>query len=114
MAVTRVMAVAMLVAGLGAARPAHAQDVAPTPVSAEEKEIALRRYEEGKRAYQAGRYREAIDRFLQADRIVASPAFAYNVSLAYEALGEVGNALRWTREYQKRAPDAPDAATVAQ
>jgi tetratricopeptide (TPR) repeat protein len=81
-------------------------------VSPQDRERARERFERGARAYEAGRYREAVDSFLEAARFAPNPAFSYNVGLAYEASGDVAQALRWYRDYLRRLPHATDRAEV--
>lgn len=73
---------------------------------------AIHKYEEGSKAFQEKRYKDAIDLFLAADAAVPNADLAYNTSLAYEAMGDAANALRWAREYLRRAPTADDRADV--
>lgn len=73
---------------------------------------AMRKYEEGSKAFQEKRYKDAIDLFLAADEAVPNADLAYNTSLAYDAMGDAANALRWAREYLRRSPNADDRADV--
>jgi tetratricopeptide (TPR) repeat protein len=73
---------------------------------------ARERFQAGVRAYEEGRYRDAIDLLLEADRSMHSPAFAYNIGLAYEAMQDQASALRWFRAYLREAPDTEDRAAV--
>ena len=81
-------------------------------VSEQDKAQAMQKFDQGSRAFDQKRFKDAIDLFLQADAIVKNPAFAYNASLAYEGMGDTAMALRWAREYLRRAPSAPDQASV--
>jgi tetratricopeptide (TPR) repeat protein len=73
----------------------------------------MERYSEGERAYAEHRYKDAIDLFLDADAIMGkNAALAYNTALAYEAMGDGANALRWAREYLRRSPEAADRDVV--
>ena len=81
--------------------------VADTPQE-EAKVLAMNKFEQGASAYDDGRYSEAIDLFLEADELVAHPAFPYNIALAYEGLDDTAKALRWMREYLHRSPHAPN------
>jgi tetratricopeptide (TPR) repeat protein len=92
---------------------------ATTELRAEEPETpaklhteAKRYLHEGVRAYEAGRYRDAIELFLAANRILPSPAHSYNVAKAYEKMGDTGGALSWYRDYLRRAPAADDREDV--
>ena len=82
--------------------------------SAQDKASAKDKYRHGVKAFSEGRYKDAVDLFLQADRIVQNESFAFNASHAYDKMGDHGNALRWAREYLRRAPDAADRAKVEQ
>jgi hypothetical protein len=64
------------------------------------------------RAYEEGRYGDAIDLLLEAERAMHSPAFAYNIGIAYESMGDVPSALRWLRAYLREVPGADDSASV--
>ena len=73
---------------------------------------ARERFQAGVRAYEEGRYRDAVDLLLEADRAMHSPAFAYNIGLAYEAMEDPASALRWFRSYLREAPDTEDRPAV--
>jgi tetratricopeptide (TPR) repeat protein len=80
--------------------------------TAEEQAVAMRRFAEGQLAFERRRYEDAIERFVQADHVATSPAFAYNIALAYERIGDVAQALRWSREYLRREANASDRADI--
>ena len=93
----------------GRAEPqAHAAESA----AAKPLERARARYREGVAAYQDGRFRDAIDLFLEADHLAPSAALSFNIGAAYEKLGEPAAALRWYHDYLRRAPEATDRARV--
>jgi tetratricopeptide (TPR) repeat protein len=74
---------------------------------------AMAKYKQGSQAYAEHRYKDAIDLFLDADALVGeNAALAYNTALAYEAMGDDANALRWAREYLRRSPQAADREAV--
>ena len=73
---------------------------------------AQARYEQGVQAYRAQRFREAIELFLAADRLVPRAALAFNVARAYEKLQEPARALQHYRDYLRRGPDASNEAEV--
>jgi len=103
---------ALLLAGASLSVPLSAMgQVAPTGDSPARVE-AIRKYQEGSKAFEEKRYKDAIDLFLEADSFVSSAALAYNTSVAYEAMGDASSALRWAREYLRRAPTADDRAHV--
>jgi tetratricopeptide (TPR) repeat protein len=105
---------AALLAAAAMAQPlaAAAQPAAPAAPSGTALEQAREKYQRGAEAYKARRYQEAIDRFLEADRLASSPAFAFNVAVAYEDLGDRARALHWFRAYLRRAPNAKDRADI--
>jgi tetratricopeptide (TPR) repeat protein len=70
------------------------------------------RYEQGAQAYAAGRFKDAVDLFLEADRLAPSAPLSFNIARAYEKLGDDSGALRWYRDYLRRAPDAANAKDV--
>lgn len=84
----------------------------PTSVVEADREWANSYYEKGMDAFRAGRYREAINAFREADRIAPSPALSFDVALAHEQLGEVARALEHYREYLRRAPDASERTRI--
>jgi tetratricopeptide (TPR) repeat protein len=91
-----------------AAEPATAAG-AGTP---DARSAAKARYEAGVAAYREGRYRDAIEQFLEADRLAPSAAFSFNIARAYSQASDAPNALRWYRDYLRRSPGAANAAEV--
>jgi tetratricopeptide (TPR) repeat protein len=73
---------------------------------------AKQRFASGAQAYREARYRDAIDLFLQANKLDPHPELIFNVGQAYEKLGDVPSALRSYREYLRLSPGATDRATV--
>jgi tetratricopeptide (TPR) repeat protein len=74
--------------------------------------FSRQRFLEGVAAYEGGRFKDAIDLLLEADAAMHSPAFAYNIGLAYDAMGDAASALRWLRTYLREHPGADDRASV--
>src|SRR5688572_9276776 len=66
---------------------------------------AKARYEAGARAYAEQRYKDAVDLFLEADRIVSSAPLSFNIARAYEKLGDSSGALAFYRDYLRRDPE---------
>jgi len=60
-------------------------------------------YGQGQLAYREGRYSEAIDKLLEADRVMPNAAFSYNIALVYEKMGDQRSALRWLRSYLRQS-----------
>ena len=69
-------------------------------------------YEQGADAYIAGRYKEAVELFLAADKLSPSAPLSFNIARAQERLGNTAGALRWYRDYLRRAPAVQNAAEV--
>jgi tetratricopeptide (TPR) repeat protein len=85
----------------------------PDPTSAEGKRAEGKaRYERGVEAYAAGRYKDAIDLFLQADALAPSAALSFNIARAYERIGDDAACLQWYRDFRRRAPDAKNSREV--
>lgn len=99
-----------------AAAPASAQtagsEAEPRDAAGIQRDEAKARYEQGVIAYKNGRFKDAVDLFLEADRLAPSAPLSFNIARAYEKLGDDAGALRWYRDYLRRAPDAPNAADV--
>jgi tetratricopeptide (TPR) repeat protein len=96
------------------AEDAHTTRAATGSESAqdERRASARARYQEGADAYSAGRYKDAVDLFLEADQLSPSAPLSFNVARAYEHIGDDAGALRWYRDYLRRAPTAENAADV--
>jgi len=82
------------------------------PASADSSARARALFLAGADAYDRGRYKDAVDAFLAADRIAPRPELSFNVARAYERLGDDAAALGWYRDYVRRAPSASDRSDV--
>jgi tetratricopeptide (TPR) repeat protein len=92
---------------------ALAQTPPPDPTTPEGKRAEGKaRYEQGADAYAKGRFTDAIDLFLQADALAPSAALSFNIARAYEKIGDDALALRWYRDFRRRAPDAKNGPEV--
>src|SRR5262245_53584141 len=60
---------------------------------------AQSRFEAGVAAYEDGRYREAVERFKEADRLAPSPLLSFNIAKVYEKMGDNRSALASYRDY---------------
>ena len=97
------------------ASPTLAQpgDAAPDPTTdAGKRAEGKARYERGAEAYSTGRFKDAIDLFLQADALAASAALSFNIARAYEKIGDDASSLQWFRDFRRRAPDAKNGPEV--
>jgi tetratricopeptide (TPR) repeat protein len=69
-------------------------------------------FEKGANAYRDGRFYDAVDIFIETNRLYPDPKLSFNVAKAFEGLGNQSGALRYYREYLRRLPDAPDKKEV--
>jgi tetratricopeptide (TPR) repeat protein len=90
-------------AGLAHAAPADESRTSPE---------AQARFEAGVAAYEEGRYREAVERFKEADQLAPSPLLSFNIAKVYERMGDSRSALAWYRDYLRRLPTADNRAAV--
>jgi len=63
-------------------------------------------------AFAAGRFHSAIDLFTTADRLRPRPELAFDIARSYEKLSNDSGALRYYREYLRRAGRPADAPEV--
>ncbi|KIG18124.1 hypothetical protein DB30_02011 [Enhygromyxa salina] len=72
---------------------------------------AMKAYGDGKAAYDAGNYSEALQLFLDAQSLYPSPVFHYNVGLCQEALGNLEQAVisyeAYLRSYMSAFDEQP-------
>jgi len=79
-------------------------------VSEAQKQHAKELYQKGVAAYRAGQFSDAIDKLLDADRVMPNAAFSYNIALAYQAMGDERSALRWLRGYLRQSTKKDEKA----
>jgi tetratricopeptide (TPR) repeat protein len=112
----RIRCSSLLLSGvLCVATGAHAQGNAdaPDPTSeAGKRAEGKARYERGAEAYSAGRFKDAIELFLQADALAPSAALSFNIARAYEKIGDDASTLQWFRDFRRRAPEAKNGPEV--
>jgi len=84
----------------------------PEGPEAEGKVRAQAIFEQAVAAYKDGRYFEAVELFLETNRIYPDSKLCFNVARAYEGLGNSAGALRYYREYLRRTPAAADRTEV--
>jgi tetratricopeptide (TPR) repeat protein len=98
------MALALLVGP--AARSAHAE------LTPQQKQEMKAIYERATRAYDVGKYAEAIVEYQKAYEIGGDPPMLYNIAQAYRLNDQPGEALRFYRRYLQRAPNARNREDV--
>jgi tetratricopeptide (TPR) repeat protein len=100
----------VMLAAFASARASLAQgDAAGAPRANPD---AQARYESGVAAYEEGRYRDAVERFKEADELAPSPLLSFNIAKVYERMADNRNALAAYRTYLRRLPGAENRATV--
>src|SRR5438477_1819109 len=95
------------------ARPASDPSPSPSPSlapkleldgpEAEAKDRARLLFQQGVTAYRAGKYYEAVEIFLDTQRIYPDPQLCFNVARAYENLGNGAAAPRHDRDPLRQA-----------
>ncbi|HYQ14200.1 MAG TPA: PEGA domain-containing protein [Polyangiaceae bacterium] len=111
---SRSISLGVFTIGLTLAAPALAQDPLEPSNTEGKRAEGKARYERGVEAYSAGRFKDAIDLFLQADALAPSAALSFNIARAYEKIGDDAACLQWYRDFRRRAPDAKNAREVDQ
>ncbi len=98
--------IASLLLALACSRAASAQAPNPRSSAAQRKleRAAKRRFQRGTRAYNAGRYREALLHYRAAAALVWRPSLAYNIGLCHDKLSEPNQAIIALRRYLKSRP----------
>lgn len=99
----------LLAAPLASARA----DAPSAEAAAEQRRVAAKeKFQQGVEAYKEQRFTDAVRLFLEADGLAPSANLSFNVARAYERLEDFSGALRWYRDFLRRNPSAPNAATV--
>jgi len=79
---------------------------------AEAKDRARVLFQQGVAAYRAGKYYEAVEIFLNTQRIYPDTQLCFNVARAYENQGNGAAALRYYRDYLRQADRPSDGDDV--
>jgi hypothetical protein len=86
---------------------ARAADLTP-----QQKQEMKTLYERATRAYDVGKYNEAIEDYQKAYEIGGDPPMLYNIAQAYRLNDQPNEALRFYRRYLQRAPQARNREDV--
>jgi hypothetical protein len=107
--ITRVLLLLTLCAAcvLVWARVARAAELTPAQ-KLEMKQL----YEKATRAYDVGKYNEAIEDYQKAYEIGGDPPMLYNIAQAYRLNDQPAEAVRFYRRYLQRAPNARNREDV--
>ncbi|MES1207182.1 MAG: tetratricopeptide repeat protein [Pseudomonadota bacterium] len=100
---TLVCAVAAFVA-LG--RSAHAQ------LTPQQKQEIHQHYDRATRAYDLGKYTEAVDEYQKVYEIDGDPVMLYNIAQAYRLNDQPQDAIHFYRRYLQRSPEARNREDV--
>jgi tetratricopeptide (TPR) repeat protein len=101
------LAPTFLLAVLAFSPRARAADVTPA-----QKQEMKQLYERATRAYDVGKYNEAIEDYQKAYEIGGDPPMLYNIAQAYRLNDQPSEALRFYRRYLQRAPGARNREDV--
>jgi len=90
----------MMLLVLGASREARAQ------LTPQQKQDIHVHYQQATRAYDLGKYQEAIDEYQKVYEIDGDPVMLYNIAQAYRLNDQPQEAIHFYRRYLQRSPDA--------
>jgi tetratricopeptide (TPR) repeat protein len=96
---------ALLIAGT-LARPAAAE------LTPQQKQEMHQHYEKATRAFDVGKYAEAIEEYQKAYEIGGDPPMLYNIAQAYRLSDQPSEAVRYYRRYLQRQPNAKNREDV--
>jgi tetratricopeptide (TPR) repeat protein len=94
--------------------PAPAAASSPAGGEAGVEPSAQAHIDAGVKAYQEGRFRDAVESFKEADRLAPSARLSFNIAKVYERMGDNRSALAAYRDYLRRLPAADNEAEVSQ
>jgi tetratricopeptide (TPR) repeat protein len=98
--------------GLGSPEAAETGEDAGASSDDPQLERAMAAFERGTRAYDEGRYEDALVAFQDAATLYASADFQYNIGLCFEKLDQLDEAIRAFETYLRTKADPPDRASV--
>ncbi|HEY2745109.1 MAG TPA: hypothetical protein VGL86_10820 [Polyangia bacterium] len=78
----------------------------------EDRAAAREHYAKGTKAFDLGRYDEAIAEYVAAYELIDDPALLYNLAQAHRLAGHPRDALRFFRVYLSKVPNADNRADV--
>ena len=92
--------------------PGVAQAQTPPALTADQKQEMKIHYERGQRAYDIGKYADAIDEYAKVYEIGGSPTMLFNIAQAHRLNNQPADALRFYKRYLLRSPSAANRADV--
>jgi tetratricopeptide (TPR) repeat protein len=81
-------------------------------LSPEQKQEMRQHYDRASRAYDIGKFSEAIDEYQKVYEIGGNSAMLYNIAQSYRLSNQIPEALRFYRRYLERAPEAANRDDV--
>ncbi len=99
-----------LCAATALAEPSESSPASATEAHA--KDLAKEHLDQGVLAFRENRYKDAIDAFLEANRVYPSASTSFNIAKAYEKLGDDAGALSFFRDYLRRDPTVADREKI--
>src|SRR6185295_13636108 len=81
-------------------------------LTADQKQEMKIHYERGQRAYDIGKYADAIDEYAKVYEIGGNPAMLFNIAQAHRLNNQPADALRFYKRYLLRSPSAANRADV--
>jgi Tetratricopeptide repeat len=95
-----------IVAVLASGRSAYAQ------LTPQQKQEIHQHYDRATRAYDLGKYQEAVDEYQKVYEIDGDPVMLYNIAQAYRLNEQPQDAIHFYRRYLQRAPEARNREDV--
>src|SRR5688572_10461054 len=81
-------------------------------VTPESKARAKALYESGTAHYNLGEFKEALDDFKGAYRIIQEPVFLFNIAQCFRRLDDPAQAAEFYRAYRREVPNAPNREDI--
>jgi tetratricopeptide (TPR) repeat protein len=104
------MAIALVGLGLLGASPAGAQQRPPSAGATDA--LARAKFQEGLRAFEEGRYGDALANFEEAHTLSRRAAILYNIGVCHERLGQHAEAITAFEAYLAAEPGTPNRAAI--
>jgi tetratricopeptide (TPR) repeat protein len=101
----------LLVGALIAASSLNAPAQTPL-IDNEKKALARKHFEEGKAAFELGRFKDALTAYEAAYRILPLPGMLFNIGQCYRNIGRLDQAVFSFKLYLKKIPDAQNRDAV--
>jgi tetratricopeptide (TPR) repeat protein len=83
-----------------------------TPAYADDRDKALKLFEDSDKAYKAGKFEQAADLLREAYRLYPEPLLLYNLGRAQEGLGDTTGAVESYEKYLAEAEQIKDRAAI--